>query len=80
MVKIFFLTLFSKDKKLIQWFKFLLQPKDLGFEPFLESSFSSMNEMDENKLPFDNILKLIAQIFFFSKRTMFSREQRFKLP
>jgi hypothetical protein len=38
-----------------------------------------MNEMDENKLPFDDFKKLVAQIFF-SKRTMFLKEQGLKLP
>ncbi len=38
-----------------------------------------MNEMDENKLPFDNFKKLIAQIFF-SKKTIFLGEEGLMLP
>jgi len=53
-----------------------------------------MNEMDENKLPFGNILKLIAQKYFFQKepcsqgskglscpkkQSCFGRKKRFKL-
>jgi len=39
-----------KGKKLMQWLKSLLYPKDSGFEIFHELFFSSINEMDK-KIP-----------------------------
>jgi hypothetical protein len=53
-----------------------LQPKGLRFELFPELFFSSMNKMDENKLPLSKFLTLIAQEQFFQKKTMFLRERR----
>jgi len=47
----FFLNIFFKGKKLMQGLESPLQPKGLGFEPFLELTFSFTNEIDESKFP-----------------------------
>jgi hypothetical protein len=39
----------------MQWLKTSLQLKGFKFEPFPEISFSSMNKMNENNLPFDKM-------------------------
>ncbi len=49
-LKKYFYIIF-KGKKLMQWLKFPLQSKGLGFEHFPELSFSFTNEIDENKFP-----------------------------
>ncbi len=45
----FFFNIFFKGKKLMQGLESPLQPKGLGFEPFLELPFSSRNKMHVNK-------------------------------
>jgi len=45
----------------MQWLEPPLHSEGLGFEHFLKFSFSFTNEMDKNKLPINNSLKLITQ-------------------
>jgi hypothetical protein len=40
----------------------------MGLNFFSEFSFLFTNDMDENKLPFDNFFKLVTQEQFFQKK------------
>ncbi len=59
----------------MQWLESFLQPKGFGFEPLPELSFSSMNEMDENKFP-----KLKKGLNCSSKGNHVPKGTRLKLP